>query len=60
MPQSKGLNYTLTRRKKKKKRKESGLSLQNPDDTLSHSTCYIYITTAMNFAPVQFQETNWQ
>lgn len=30
------------------------LSPQNPDDTLSHSTCYIYITTAMKFCPCEF------
>lgn len=28
-----------------------------PNDTLSHSTYYIYIAMAMKFSPLNFQET---
>ena len=31
-----------------------------PDDTLSHSTDFINITTAMKFVPVHIQEMNRQ
>jgi hypothetical protein len=44
----------------KKERKKSEFSPTNPDDTLSHSTCSINITTAMKFVPVHMQEMNWK